>query len=88
MKKKDRCKNENVFVSSFVPEKHLPNKQPASLDPYLEPLLHELEDLFINGIICFEVLFLHFEIVLNGFIINACACKFESTIYKVDVNVF
>uniref|UniRef100_A0A7M5WW45 Uncharacterized protein n=3 Tax=Clytia hemisphaerica TaxID=252671 RepID=A0A7M5WW45_9CNID len=49
MRKKERFKNENVFVSSFVPEHKLPNKQPTALDPYLEPLVEEIEELFIDG---------------------------------------
>lgn len=49
MEKEKRCLDENVFVSSFVPEHKLPNKQPSALDPFLDPLVTELEELFING---------------------------------------
>ncbi|XP_066914088.1 uncharacterized protein [Clytia hemisphaerica] len=49
MEKRERSKSENVFVTSFVPEHHLPNKQPTALDPYLNPLIDELVELFING---------------------------------------
>ena len=50
MEKSVRSENDYVFVSSFVPERDLPNKQPAALDPFLEPLVLELEDLFMNGL--------------------------------------
>ena len=49
MEKSIRTTNKFVFVSTFVPERNLPNKQPAALDPFLEPLVMELEDLFLNG---------------------------------------
>ena len=49
MEKRERSKSENVFVTSFVPEHHLTNKQPTALDPYLNPLIDELVELFING---------------------------------------
>ena len=41
MAKGTRCKNEHVYVSSFVPEHNLPNKQPNALDPFLEPLIEK-----------------------------------------------
>ena len=47
MKKSDRCSTEEVYVSGFVPS-YL-NKCPISLDPFLEILVKELEDLFVNG---------------------------------------
>lgn len=49
MEKEVRNRKEEVYVSSFVPEYKVPNKQPMSLDPFLEPLVAELEDLFVNG---------------------------------------
>ena len=49
MEKRDRCRNEHVYTSTFVPERDLPNRTPTSLDPFLVPLVTELEDLFING---------------------------------------
>eukprot|EP00731_Ephydatia_muelleri_P032750 Em0024g294a len=49
MKKSDRCSTEEVYVSGFVPSYLLPNKCPISLDPFLEILVKELEDLFVNG---------------------------------------
>ena len=49
MKKSDRCCTEEVYVSGFVPSYLLPNKCPISLDQFLEILVKELEDLFVNG---------------------------------------
>ena len=49
MKKSDRCSTEEVYVSGFVSSYLLPNKCPISLDPFLEILVKELEDLFVNG---------------------------------------
>eukprot|EP00731_Ephydatia_muelleri_P035237 Em0107g9a len=50
MKKPDRCCTEEVYVSGIVPSYLLPNKCPISLDQFLEILVEELEDLFVNGI--------------------------------------
>ena len=33
MEKIDRCRNEHVYTSSFVPERDLPNRTPTALDP-------------------------------------------------------
>lgn len=49
MSKVDRNHSDEVYVTSFVPHAVLPNKQPKSLDPFLEKLVNELEELFING---------------------------------------
>ena len=49
MSKVDRNHSDEVYVTSFVPHAVLPNKQPKSLDPFLEKLVDELEELFING---------------------------------------
>ncbi len=49
MSKVDRCKTEEVYVCGFVPAYMLPNKMPWSLDPFLHPLITEIEDAFING---------------------------------------
>ena len=46
MTKSDRCSTEEVYVSAFVPSYLLPNKCP---DPFLDILVKELEDLFVNG---------------------------------------
>ena len=49
MKKEDRCKVDEVYVSGFVPNHMLPNKFAISLDPFLQILVEEIEDLFVNG---------------------------------------
>jgi len=49
MAKGERCKTEEVYVVGFVPSYLLPKKRPMSLDPFLEPLIREIEDGFING---------------------------------------
>lgn len=49
MFKKDRCKNDEVYVCGFVPNHLLPNKQPNALDPFIHPLIGEIKDLFIHG---------------------------------------
>ena len=46
MTKNDRSK---VDVCGFVPSYTVPNKIPWSLDPFLDPLITEVEDSFING---------------------------------------
>ena len=51
MRKADRSSTANVYVSGFVPCHLLPNKTPAALDPFLEPLLRDVENIFIEGII-------------------------------------
>jgi len=49
MSKKDRAKNDEVYVCGFVPIHLLPNKRPNTIDPFIYPLIEEVEDLFING---------------------------------------
>jgi len=49
MVKRDRCSTDEVYVSGFVPSYLLPKKQPNSIDPFLHPLIEEVENLFING---------------------------------------
>ena len=48
--KLERCKVNEVYVCGFVPSYALPNRAPWSLDPFLDPLITELEDAFIDGI--------------------------------------
>ena len=50
MSKVERCKAEEVYVVGFVPSHMLPKKRPISLDPFLEPLIADIEDGFISGI--------------------------------------
>ena len=49
MKKADRCHTNEVYVCGFVPSYLLPNKRPNSLDPFLSPLIEEIEELYIEG---------------------------------------
>ena len=49
MTKEDWSKQGEVYVCGFVPSYLLPNKMPWSLDPFLHPLITELEDAFIDG---------------------------------------
>lgn len=50
MEKEQRSKTEEVYVVGFVPSHTLPKKRPCSIDPFLHPLVTEIEDIFINGI--------------------------------------
>ncbi len=49
MKKAERSKTNEVYVLGFVPCYILPHKRPCLLDPFLQPLICEIEDAFING---------------------------------------
>jgi len=49
MSKQDRSKAGEVYVCGFVSSYVLPNKMPWSLDPFLHPLIVEVENSFING---------------------------------------
>lgn len=49
MSKVDRSKTDEVYVCGFVPCYILPKKMPWSLDPFLDPLITDIEDAFING---------------------------------------
>ena len=49
MTKVDRSHTSEVYVVGFVPSYLLPNKRHISLDPFIEPLIREIEDGFING---------------------------------------
>ena len=51
MLKSDRCKTDEVYVCGFVPSYLLPNRRPNSLDPFLQPLVDDIEELFINGML-------------------------------------
>ena len=50
MCKEDRCKAEEVYVVGFIPCYLLPNRRPVSLDPFLHPLIEEIEIGFIEGV--------------------------------------
>ena len=49
MSKKDRCTTSEVYVVGFVPCYKVPKKRPCALDAFLEPLVRDLEDSFIEG---------------------------------------
>ena len=49
MTKADRSKTDEVYVGGFVPNYLLPSKMPWSRDPFLHPLVTDIEDAFING---------------------------------------
>ena len=49
MSKAERHKTAEVYVCGFIPSYQLPNKTPCSLDPFLSPLISEIEDAFIEG---------------------------------------
>ena len=49
MSKENRCLVDEVYVFGFVPSYLLPKKRPASLDPFMEPFIRDIEEGFING---------------------------------------
>ena len=48
MCKGERCPTDEVYVVGFVPSFLLPCKRSISLDPFLDPLIREIEG-FIHG---------------------------------------
>jgi len=57
MSKSSRCTTDEVYVVGFVPTYLLPNKTTISLDPFLEPLIRDIENGFINGIVYSHISF-------------------------------
>lgn len=51
MSKIDRLQTEEVYTVGFVPSYDLPDARPNSIDPFLEPLIRDIESGFIEGII-------------------------------------
>lgn len=49
MAKAKRSSTDEVYVVGFVPSYQLPKSRPCSLDPFLHPLISDIEDIFING---------------------------------------
>ena len=49
MSKQDRASIDEVYVCGFVPTYMLSKKMPWSLDPFIHPLITEIEDAFIDG---------------------------------------
>ena len=49
MSKLDRSNAVETYTVGFVPSYVLPDKRPNSLDPFLQPLVADLEKSFIEG---------------------------------------
>lgn len=49
MSKEDRLCTEEIYTVGFVPSYDLPDARPNSIDLFLEPLVRDLEDGFIEG---------------------------------------
>ena len=54
MLKEDRSRTEEVYVCGFVPSYLLPNRRPNSLDPFLCPLIEEVEEYFTEGVLLYH----------------------------------
>ena len=50
MSKVHRCHTDEIYVVGFVPSYLIPKNRSQALDPFLEPLIKDLEEGFINGI--------------------------------------
>lgn len=49
MSKLDRSNAVEIYTVGFVPSYSLPDRRPNSLDPFLYPLVADLEKAFIKG---------------------------------------
>jgi len=49
MAKEERLQTGEVYTVGFVPSYELPDARPNSIDPFLEPLISDIEDGFIEG---------------------------------------
>ena len=49
MARTHRCSTDEVNVLGFAPSCQLPKSRPCSLDPFLHPLITDIEDTFINS---------------------------------------
>lgn len=49
MAKAERCSTDQIYVVGFVPSYQLPKSRSCSLDPFLHPLISDIEDIFIDG---------------------------------------
>ena len=49
MSKEDRLFTEEIYTVGFVPSYDLADARPNSIDPFLEPLVRDLEEGFIEG---------------------------------------
>ena len=49
MKNEERLQTGEVYTVGFVPSYDLPDKRPNSIDPFLEPLVSDIDNGFIEG---------------------------------------
>lgn len=49
MAKVDRLQTDEVYTVGFVPSYDLPDGRPNSIDPFLEPLVKDIETGYIEG---------------------------------------
>lgn len=49
MEKEQRLQTGQVYTVGFVPSYDLPDARPNSIDPFLEPLVSDIENGFIEG---------------------------------------
>lgn len=49
MKKEEHLQTGEVYTVGFVPSYDLPDKRPNSIDPFLEPLVSDIDNGFIEG---------------------------------------
>ena len=49
MKKEECLQTGEVYTVGFVPSYDLPDKRPNSIDPFLEPLVSDIDNGFIEG---------------------------------------
>jgi len=71
-------------VCGFVPSYILPNKIPKSLDPFLSPIVTDLEDAFINGTVAAQDMHAQFLITeARCMFFNRILLKFSSIILRV-----
>ena len=76
MSKAERSHTDEVYVVGFVPCHLLPNKRPCSFDPFLHPLITDIEDSFISGMWCNNL------INMNALLIWAPSRNYEA--YRQD----
>lgn len=49
MAKEERLQTGEVYTVGFVPSYDLPDARPNSIDPFLEPLIRDIEDGFTES---------------------------------------
>ena len=59
MTKAERSRTDEVYVVGFVPCHLLPKKRPCLFDPFLHPLLIEIENSFISGMLRNNLTYMH-----------------------------